>query len=405
MKLYKVLFFLVTLLSGGSTWSCLQYQMTFLEALRSAVVEEGIKITEIDNEINRQVRERAILLEKLEYIPLALNGKIETQKYLSGLNGESKSAGIALTMDLGYWKTKEQNNVNKKNIEILSKVTLQQQQIKRLTIYEAIIEYNAAKKLESLFSQRAQLLEEQISYYEIEQKNGITRNKERLDVEFKIAELINKKLAARISLNKIKTKLELNSITELPKLDMFNESIVLRREACAEEALQEKIDGLDLERIQHEITLQKYKSGVQVAASTNYLSMDDGGSTTALAVNISVPLYSGGAKQIEDITHHTMLTNAYEKIDQTRAKSQSASQERMDLDELMFESISLLERQLTEGESQLTELLERNKLGQSTFIDIIERTVELNSQTEALIRLKKELYQGIVSYLGVMGRL
>ncbi|NRQ01167.1 Outer membrane efflux protein [Marinobacterium sp. xm-d-530] len=403
-SLFKVLTRAIALVSMNAN-ACLLVDAVFLDQLRSNEFASLAKPKSYEISVEDLQRQYAINQSQMDELPINISSYTETSRSLDDKGKPANNVGAAINLDLSLWTLATKQKLLSRQQERLDLSLKAIEVSNKQQVYSDLLTFGASQQLIHIFNQRAQWLEMQRNFLEIEEKNGVNRLQEIIESEIKSNELINKRLGAEASIERSLLSLELGE-DQVPELDLdLTESSNIDHRACEQRELQLQVADIDVDIANLQSKLSQQKDGITLTSSLSVLSDTETKPQSMAGLKLSVPIYSGGSNSSRDLELERGIIKAQDARDQISLDLAKARRERETLNKLTSRSIELIERRISEGERLLAELDERRKLGQSTFNEIITRQIELSVQYEALIRLRKDYYQSIIDYSALMGHL
>ncbi|WP_173506625.1 TolC family protein [Marinobacterium sp. xm-d-530] len=385
--------------------ACLLVDAVFLDQLRSNEFASLAKPKSYEISVEDLQRQYAINQSQMDELPINISSYTETSRSLDDKGKPANNVGAAINLDLSLWTLATKQKLLSRQQERLDLSLKAIEVSNKQQVYSDLLTFGASQQLIHIFNQRAQWLEMQRNFLEIEEKNGVNRLQEIIESEIKSNELINKRLGAEASIERSLLSLELGE-DQVPELDLdLTESSNIDHRACEQRELQLQVADIDVDIANLQSKLSQQKDGITLTSSLSVLSDTETKPQSMAGLKLSVPIYSGGSNSSRDLELERGIIKAQDARDQISLDLAKARRERETLNKLTSRSIELIERRISEGERLLAELDERRKLGQSTFNEIITRQIELSVQYEALIRLRKDYYQSIIDYSALMGHL
>lgn len=384
---------------------CIEYENSFLDALRTSPLAEVSQPLGYRAEIDDVARQRAILQGQSREFPISVSSYSDiTEQFADGSNAD-QTAGVSLDVDLSFWSLNSKRNLIDAQITRLdlSQKLIEQQRLK--VLYENFLSLFVAERLLDLFDAREPLLQKQLKFLEIEQANGVNRLAEITETRIKLSELVNKRLGAQAVFKRALLKMEIQQ-SEVPSFEFYLSSHAQHEiVACTSPSLQLVAAKADLVIKQAEAALRKSQEGPKLTTSLSSVTADEGKPQSAVGIRLSLPIYDGGVTTTLEKRLQREVRLAQDNLDQVQFDIIQAVAERRTLDELTRQSIELTQQRIAQSDQVIAELEERRQLGQSAFSDSLARKIDKSLQEEALLRLQQDFYQAIIGYTALIGKL
>lgn len=384
---------------------CVQYELAFIESLKVHTLVATSQLEAFQVQLDDLEQQLAVYNAQNDEIPVSVNAFSDLSQEILSNSELTKTLGASVDVDLSFWTLDTKAQLTQAQLQRVRLAIQSVEQARRSEVLTQLLSYIASAELVELFDLRELLLESQLAFLNLEQANGGNRLSEIIETEFKISELINKRLGARAAIERARLNLNVETIqldTNQRQLAGVGEFMVSN---CVKLPLQEAVVKADVGIAKLQKQLTQNEQGVKLKSSVSLVSDIDNNPQSALGLRLEVPLYTGGAYNTRDRELERAVIRAEGDVKRVQGDIARATRERKVLDELTLSSMALIEQRISEGERLISELEERRELGQSTFNEIVSRRIDLSIQHEALVRLRKDFYQSAIEYSTLMGNI
>lgn len=310
---------------------------------------------------------------------------------------------LNLTTDLSFWKFANRKSISSKKHEIKLAERNDQNSKETKRIALALLSITSSDEYIKIFSDRADLIENEILFYNrrIKMGSGEYQNKSKLQQE--LIDLNRKVLSARIKKQTSIMKIASNSQTFTSPVKSLN---IIRNPNdfdCDLNPHAIKIIDLRIQLASLELEKQKKDQLISLSgsASASWNKRNEQNFDTSVA--ITIPIFNGNRSKFQ----LTKIQNNLEKLQRQRSilllEVEQAKNERNAIDKIILSSFDNLNQQINEKKDILDQLQDRERLGDTIFLEKVQIEKEISFLEEAKLKLSTDFYTAWIDFLNLYG--
>lgn len=354
----------------------------------------------IKHEIKAKFREIENLERELNHHDwnVSISQNVETKNFADDQYRRTPGALTALNISypLNIAKLEHRRRLLKKKLE-LSKIrlaSLQRENISRKL--SLLVDLKEAQNLERILNLRLSIKRQLKSYYSTLRENGQPEFEKELQLASEIL-VLNDQILGN-SVNMASTLLQLGLSNE-PELPGFFEpfKILPFNDGCGFETfelliLKTQIEIAEIELQDLERTFD-YAIDFSLNLQTNRVDNQNVTEAASASVNLIVPISDGGRRNTQKIGKIKELNDLKTKFFDLNATFNQENLSYASKEQLFLASLKSIKNDITGVQKRLSELDERERLGQTVFVEKSNLKIEEAALAESLLRLAADLYQ------------
>ena len=404
-----VLLLLASQARADDQHSCTLKSIEPLSNLASQASNLGLRVRELSDAVLSADAQILSSIEESEILPFRVDAstkEFKTRDNTNGTNLRSSEDSVEMTADVAPWAIIARSDRFRVD-GILKRKILQLEKAKHTkSVISEMIQIAKSISLENNLKDRKLIYEKQVDYFETLKVAGEKVSNELLKLNEKILDA-NDKLAA-LKVQQISSSLRINlqpnnvkSIGNSNAIYFFEKMNFI---CFPRDSIKYKIALLEKNYVQQLMKGEKYNQWPSVNIFNNY-SRAKKKSTEVLTDNqtygikLSINLYNGGRDVYSIHESARKLEEIDRKIESELARSELNLTQWESTRRIYLASLVTLNTKLKSINEKIMELSEREKLGDSIFIELTDATLEASSVSENLISVQAELLTTAVSVL------
>jgi len=363
----------------------------------------------VDKVIGFEITTEQYKLKKNAIIQEVLLTRNESDRNDTSLSFEydfdAQTNSLNLSSDLSFWKQSIKNKIIAKRADIKENEIFSLDNTEYTRLGLSILSIVSAETYLSIFSDRRQILLDQINFYDRRIKMGSGEFQEKLNYEQELIELSNKQMSAEI---KKQTEILMSELTEF-QIGLFNTPIDIsnapKQFVCNDIpkiilALDLKIDLAQLKIDQ----IQKKYSPKLLGSITSTLD-NEGRDNTSGKLILNIPIYQGNMPKLQMEKFKQELSTLKNEKTMLLIQLEKAAKERAKIDQILISSVNSIDAQILTKQNALKQINIKKNLGGSIFEEKAQISKEITLLKEARVGLMVDIFTAWLNFMSARGDL
>ena len=323
---------------------------------------------------------------------------------------ESVTSQLKAEYDLSIWNERLRKKIVQVDLTILDTSIALKQQEEKYNIFKLLLDIVYTSELINIYKQRGLTILRNIENFSLRRELGENTIKDELQAREEFLKTKNKRTSSEVRLLGFVDDLEitLNDIDDkLPK-EVFLDLKNFKGIKCEDESIEMRKLKAEKEKAKLSLQLQK-NSRLPVLSAFSSLEYDwdkeNDPSSGRIGLNLNIPIFKGKETSRK-------ITNARSQIDGIDRKIYRVSDDvkrelvrRAAIEEIFLLNLKSFDKEIENRENSLSELRDRESLGQTVFADLYATQSELSLLREAKAGILKEFFETYLLTLQKLGNL
>ena len=413
MLIFSVFLFSVLTTNKSLSDSCSLKRFAFLTTLESIYDVNRLNLTEYQNEIQDIMDQKEILGLRATELPFSLDLENQVSKsddFAVSNPSEVVNSRLKAEYDLSIWNEKLRKEVIATDIKILDFNIRLKEQDEKYNLFKILLDIVYTKSLIKIYEDRIIIILRNIENFSLRRELGENTIKEELQAREEFLKAKNKLTSSEVRLVGFVDELE-TSLEEIE--DKLPEKLYLDLKtfkvfACEKQSVELKKLKAEKERAELNLKLQKNTRLPQFTAfsSIDYdWSDQDDPASGRIGFNLNIPIFKGKQTSRKIIDAQTKIESIDRKILRISSDLKTELIRRTDIEEIFQLNLESFQKEIDNRLNSLTELREREALGQTVFNDIYATQSEISLLSEAKAGILKEFFETYLLTLQKFGSL
>ena len=354
----------------------------------------------IKHDISNKIREIENLEREINHHDwsASLTQNIETKNVAAGKFRRTPGAltSISISHPLNIEKIEQQKKLLIKNLDLsnLSLSSLQTENISRKL--SLLVDLREAQQLEKILKHRLSIRKQLKNYYSTLRENGQPEIEKELQLTSDVLVLNDQILGNSVNMASILLQLGLSDEPDLPNFFDYLK-IPPISDSCTFETFELQILKKQIEIVEIEYEeLQRifdYALDFSINLQTNRVDNQNVSETASASVGLSIPLSDGGRRETQKIGKLAELNGLKTKFSDLNSALNQEYLSYTSKEHLFLASLKSIRNDIAGVKQRISEVNERERLGQTVFLEKSNLKIEETKLAESLLRLTADLYQ------------
>ena len=323
---------------------------------------------------------------------------------------QSTTSQLKAEYDLSFWNERLRKKIIDADIAVLNTSIALKQQEEKYNIFKLLLDIVYTSELISIYKQRGLTILRNIENFSLRRELGENTIKDELQAREEFLKTKNKRTSSEVRLLGFVDDLEitLNDINDKLPREVFLNLKNFKGIKCEDESIEMR--KLKAEKKKAELSLQLQKnSRLPVLSAFSSLEYDwdkeNDPSSGRIGLNLSIPIFKGKETSRKIINARSQIDGIERKISRISDDVKRELVRRAAIEEIFILNLKSFDTEIENRENSLSELRDRESLGQTVFADLYATQSELSLLREAKAGILKEFFETYLLTLQKLGNL
>jgi len=404
------IFFSANVVHAGT---CSTDRFQFLASLYSLYDTKELYITEYKNEIQDLMDRKKILTLRKSEMPISIDLESQFAKAENFHNfnqSQSATSQLKAEYDLSFWNERLRKKIIEADIAILNTNIALKQQEEKYNIFKLLLDIVYTSELINIYKQRGLTILRNIENFSLRRELGENTIKDELQAREEFLKTKNKRTSSEVRLLGFIDDLEitLNDLDDkLPK-EVFLDLKNFKGIKCEYGSIEMRKLKAEKKKAELSLDLQK-NSRLPVLSAFSSIEYDwdkeSDPSSGRIGLNLNIPIFRGKETSRKIINARSQIDGIERKISRISDDIKRELVRRAAIEEIFILNLKSFDNEIENRENSLSELRDRESLGQTVFADLYATQSELSLLREAKAGILKEFFETYLLTLQKLGNL